>query len=235
MALPSLTSSDYIGYLKISVDTFTQTEFNLFASDRLEYWLVKILGDQAVESIRAAPTQPQLYNDLLNGVVYDGLDGYTHKFAGLVEVCKYLIYPELRVASNYVSTNTGDKINQNLSSDSAAGAGASLGVLRYNKGINLYCKLQKFVDTFKQSQLVIISVATGPTTKLINVESAGYLVEKAYFDLNGTRYRVISVTVNDPTSTDIEVSIDFNGQAGNVITYQPFENMPLPNLYYSCL
>lgn len=231
MALPTITPADFVGWIKISADTFQQVELQGYINRFYSRYLYKVLGADAVMEITDNDPIFQKWSDILNGVVYFNtrLDKNI-QLDPLLEKVRQFIYFEF-VRDDFLNTNTGNVRNLNENSIQLAPIETSaIATSRYNDGIDyVNCQLLDFLANYQTIEHDITGfIDNGGNSYTIETDSTFYLVEGDTVTIDRVEYVISNLIVD--TSFDI-VSTDATSFEG-VYSFKPFENVPNCPLEY---
>ncbi len=195
MAIPSISTSDFVGSLRISSDNFgdLQNYIDEFYPQYLEY----ILGVGAV--LDATNNDLQKWDDVLNGVTYyNDLCVATQRLTGAVQMCRQFIFFEY-IKNDYEASSTGLVVNMNENSNSINPLTVQYVARdKYNKSISqINSELSLFIDNYTDYTVTINGISDiGGGVLSIETNSTLYLYDGDSVTINGTDYVVSNVIEN---------------------------------------
>lgn len=223
MPLPTINTSDFAGYTAISSDRFNDailTDYiSVFRIDYIRYFV----GDSNYIAIRDAVTNPDKYNDLLNGTSYTDDQGNTKLVTGLTEVVKLCIYFEYVRKQRYANTVNGVEVNRNENSlQNKSANGYVQAFSRYSKAITQYNdEIVPFLQFYRTiEEMIASSIDLGSGNYTINLSSTKYLSDGDTVTIGKVDYTVSNLIAN--TSFDISgatAGLDFSGSVASWMPY----------------
>ena len=225
MALPVISSSDFVGWLKISADTFQAAKLQRYIDRFYISYLRKILGYQASKEIIDNDPLFDKWVDVLNGVYYYNIscDGYMQT-TPLLDIIKGLIYFEF-VRDNFISTNTGLVKNTNENSTNLTGVESNYAALnRFNDAVaGVNDLLLPFFDNYQDYTVAITGfVDNGGDSYTIQTASTLYLIDGDTVKIDDTEYTVSNVITDTSFDITSTVATSFDGD----YIHSPFDYVP---------
>lgn len=212
MALPTIQTGDFTGFLAISQDRFNNTELESYIEIFLVEWLRKLLGDAVYLDILNTTPLPQKYTDLLDGVVYfNTSEQKTRISVSFTAILRHLIYFEYVRKQSQVNTVNGVQEIQNENSMKGSIAQAPF---RFNRAITLFNKdTIAFLDQYQQVSRSIVSSVEAPAgVYTIELADTLYMIDGESVSIGGVEY-----TATNITATTFEISsgagLSFSGSA----------------------
>lgn len=222
MALPIITVSDFVGWVKIVANQFKEQDLDDYIALFLEQYLRQIVGDAAYADIENQTRQK--WTDLLNGTDYVGIDGQRQHHGGLVKPLVYFIYFEF-VRDNFTSTQVGRVKGKSENSERAN----DLEILnvsrsRFNSGVLLLKSTPCFLEANKEfEEEISASVDNTDNTYTLSIANTKYLEAGDTVTINGQEHQTISVTVDTNIVIDAgQTGLDFTDDQ---IFWEPYKDV----------
>lgn len=208
MALPSITVSNFTGWVKIVANQFKEDQLELYITQFREQYLRRIVGAGAYQDIEQQTRQK--WTDLLNGVNYIDADGKRQYLNGLTNPLIYFIYFEY-VRDNFTPTQPG-KVKTYSENSERTGNIEVLDIARsrHNQAvIQINDSLPCFLDANKEFKETVTGFTdNADNTYLLEIPNTKYLENGEPVTIGGVDYTVI-----DPVVVDTSITIDA-GQTG---------------------
>ena len=232
MATQFTTVTDMVGFKSLSIPNAEQNNFNSIALETEECLILDLLGAELynafetdVDAGSGTPTQ-QKHIDLLNGVTWidntSFVEDVTYNLKGIKEALKYFVYYEwlnqVSWSNNFVgkAQNTGENATQmdrqslNVETQN-----------RYNKGIDLYNELYRFVEYYEEIEEEATGISEVAGTYTVTLGSTKYLIDGDIVTIDGNDYTVANLIT--------DTSFEFTAATGLTfisldVTWYPFED-----------
>ena len=225
MALPAISTSDYIGLIKVSADTFLSVDFQAWIDEIYPELVREILSNAAYLEMRDTAPLPDKWADAMNGNVYTDEDGVTRINSGLTNIIKYWLYWNWTIEQSIVATNTGNVQNFNENSTPASfGNNGAIAAKRYNKAVGwLHDELYPFLCEFAKLESTVLAFADlgGGVIRIIPTTIL-YMIVGDIVTIDGLEYSVTAVA--DPY---FEIST-FTVTSFENVSWEPFKDLNLP-------
>lgn len=224
MALPAITIDDYVGLIKVSVDTFVAADFQAWIDSEYPELVREILSDAAYIEIRDTAPLPDKWADVMNGNVYLDSDGKQTINTGLTNIIRYWLYWQWVKEQPIVNTNTGNVQNLNENSVAASwGNNGAIAASRYNKAVGwLHNELYPFLCEFeKVTKDVTLAADQGGGVYRLTVDATTYLADGDTVTVDNIEYAAANVTATTFDITAASVSY-------SVASWQPFQDLKMP-------
>jgi len=236
MALPSIIYLDFqSGLFRISQAQVLRPDLDAFIAEKYAPFVREVIGDPAyIEIKNESPLIKQKWLDLFDGVDYFNTDVdamRTHR--GLKRVVLGVIYFFWVRDSGVVNTPTGNERNKNGNSESNWGGYFARD--RYNTVMQeLQEEVYPFIENYELlSGIVGSSIDLGGNAYTINVPGTKYLYDSDVVKINGIEYTITNLIAD--TSFDIVASATGLDFAGELFSYEPYKDFPLPCINASVL
>ncbi len=232
MALPNISSTDFVGPLKIVANEFKSVDLDQYADTYTEEYLNRILGEAAVIDI-AAQTLTK-WTDILDGVDYVDVNGKRRRFEGLVKSLLNFIYFEF-IRDSATPTQAGKMKAKASNSERASGAYLyNLCILKYNTGVRIVNTLSDFLEANERiEENITTSVDNADGTYTIGLPSTRYLSTEENIIIGGSSYEVTAVTADTNATIDVGTTgLDF---AGDPTYWEPFGEVEFCKMKYATL
>ena len=209
MALPVITTDDFKGYYKITLNEFTTEKLQEYISTFLEEYTRRLIGDAAYTEMAAEDTQKWL--DMSNGVDFIDEDGNVKHLLGIKKPIVGFIYFEY-VRDNFLSVVPGKAKTKSENSERAGDIEvAGIAQSRYNR---LVCDLNKSMKLFLEvnetlDSVVVIAYDLGDNRYVLSIADPKYLNTGTEITLDNLIYEaseIISFSI-DAGAT----GLDFTG------------------------
>lgn len=223
MALPTISTSDFTGLVKISTDPYRSAQLTQYITDTYEDTVRSIIGAEATNDI-VNNTITTKWTDLFSGVYYYNIDeDKYYKTKGLTYALIRIIY-FYYVRDNWISTNTGKVRNQNENANLLTPIEVNaIAENRYNNAVKAVNELKKWFDNYENFEGTIDSfVDNGGGSYTISSSNTIYLQNTDTVTISGDDYTVSNVV--DNTSFDITAAsagLSFTGS----YFYSPFDSV----------
>lgn len=180
--LPAITISDFVGPVKIGVDTYSAPDF----TDFVDWWYPKIvrevLGQAAYAEVVASDPLPQKWQDVFLGCDWLDVSAPTsepwarHNDGLKAAAVRRLYFLWIREAGN-VSTSVGLVSNANENAVAVSrGDVFAMANQRWNEATDMICELMGFLKGNKTISMLVASyIQPVPGTTRIYVDSTQYL------------------------------------------------------------
>jgi len=207
MAVPTISPTDFSGFVNISADTYSQSDFQAYITDGTEQHLRELLGDPAYIDIR--DNTRAVYTALFAGTdwVYDGKNRIADS---LTDVLKMLIYADWVLEGAVSQSDVGAVMNMNENAVGPnGGMQGGLVVKRLARAARCWENITEFIDEFRAVYQVIESVDnTDPLNPIFTVSGAStlYLEIGDTVTILGDEY-----TVADVTATTFQIAVTPSG------------------------
>jgi hypothetical protein len=226
MAFPFTTPNDYVGFVSISQNTYTESDIEKYI-ERIEPIIVRdLLNAHAYEDLKVSPL-PQKYIDLMNGVSYFNEDGDRCYNSGLKEILKLWIFYHYG-SDNWFSTPAGRTQNDNENA-SRINDGRNKQILygRYNDGIRIYRhELIPFIMEHELMEQEITNfIIDAPGSFTILTPNTQYLSNGDEIIYDGNRYEISLLIPDTSFSIVAPIGSSFYG----TYKYEPFKDFNKPN------
>ncbi len=200
MAIPTLSSSDFIGSVGLSQDNFgSLTDYiNEFYNDgdSPSNYIREFLGEGALQEVIASTAQK--WTDIMEGVTYVNSEGVKARFSGVRDMCKNVVFFQY-VRDDYIPSSTGlvQNMNENSSMLDSVKVYQKAG-LKYNQSIMANNnQLPCFLSTYDNYRVDITGISDiGGGSLSIETNSTLYLYDGDTVAINGTDY-VVSNVIED--------------------------------------
>ena len=236
MALPSITYLDFqSGLFRISQAQVLRPDLEAFIAEKYAPFVQSIIGQPAyIEIKNETPLMKQKWLDLFNGVDYFNTDAdkmATHR--GLKRVVLGIVYFYWVRDSGVINTPTGNERNKNGNSDSNWGGYFARD--RYNTVIQeMQDEIYPFIEEYALiGEYVSSSIDLGGNAYTINVPDTTYLYDGDLVQINAVEYTISNVVAD--TSFDIVASATGLDFAGQLFSYEPYKDFPMPCINASVL
>lgn len=230
MALPTITTSDFVGWIKITSNEFKSEELeeyiNLFRSE----YLRKIVGDSAF--IKIVNESNKKWTDLVNGVEYINTNGDYAIHNGFLESLKLFIYFEY-VRDDFEQSIAGLVRGTFENAERANGlVVANIARSRYNQAVRLVNETtQEFLNANQEySELITNSTEQASNVYTLELSNTKYLAIDDKIIIDNINYNVVAVV--EDASIDIQASesgLDFTNKTA---TWKPYECVNIYELEY---
>lgn len=224
MALPTIQPSDFTGFVNISADSYSTTDFQLMITRGIKKHLRELLGDPAYIDIDA--NARSYWTALFDGATYTDSSGNQVLSDSLTDILKRLIYADWVNEGAISTTAVGEVMNFNENAVGPAGnmQGAKA-AKRVADASELWQSTCKFIDEFRSVSEEITSVDnTDPLNPICTVSSASgkYLEDGATVTILGVEYSAANVT-----ATTFSVAVATSGLGSSFLnqdaTWKPFD------------
>ena len=197
MALPTINASDFNGFVNISADTYSSSDFADFISRGRINHIRRLLGDAAYVDIR--DNTRAVYTALFAGADWVNDSGETKVSDSLTDVLLMLIYADFVPQQHIVNTNVGGVSNFSENSTGPLGmVQGSIAVQRSARAANHWeNSICDFIEHYRKVTQEITSVdVTDPNNPVCTVSSASgnYLEDGDTVKILGVSYTAASVT-----------------------------------------
>lgn len=201
--------ADFKGEINITQSKFSTTDIQDFIDRYEELVLKDLLGDDLYLKFKNdgydSPTR-QRYIDLLNGVVYADSNNsdYNVDFKGMKDMLRFFVFYYYLINQPYQNTMIGTVKGVSRNAENPArDIVNSLAFSRYNKGVELYDGVIKFVEHENCRELDITSIVdqTGDVY-LVTLPSTKYILDGDTVEINNKDYTVSNLI----TDTSFEIS-----------------------------
>lgn len=222
MALPTIETSDFTGFIKINQNSFrTEKAENLF--DEFYPQVVEdFLGLAFLTDVENLVTLPQKYLDLFNGggTYFNISQEKTFKQPVFLDVVKRVLY-FYWVRDDSMNTTSGQSFNdvQNATMLDRNQIASDVS-LRYNNAVRLFnSRVIPFLDNYKDYESDITSITDlGGGITQINTTDTIYLADGDTVVIGNKEYEVNNLAAD----TSFEITATFTS-VPTVFTYNPFE------------
>lgn len=232
MALPSVPTSNFVGLLNISQDTFMQTDFGLSIPVWRDQIIINLLGFKAFTQIKNKSLDR--WDTFFSGTLWEDEEGNEWDLLGVTDnVLAFLIYAKYVTQQQFVNTNTG--IVRNLNENSIAANGGALGNISltrqtYARDVWHY-SVTPFINYYRTvKQEITAANGSGTVTVTTDSPADNFLEDGDTVKICDVEYEASNVT---PTSFDVTAT---DSQAatfvGATATWHPFDiiTSPIPDL-----
>lgn len=195
MALPTISPTDFSGFVNISADTYSQSDFAAYITDGTEQHLRELLGDAAYIDIR--DNTRTIYTALFAGV--DWVDSGDNRVCdSLKSVLEMLIYADWVLEGNIAQSDVGAVMNMNENAVGPnGGMQGGLVAKRLARAARCWENITDFIEEFRTVTETISAVDnTDPLNPVLTVSGAStmYLETGDTVTILGTDYTAASVT-----------------------------------------
>lgn len=224
MPLPVIAYSDFIGWIKISANTFKQGFLQEYIDDFLDKYLSEVIGDDAFSQIQDDSVPLQKWTDLIEGRMYTDSSGIVRKWEGLTGALKKFIYFEF-IRDNFTNTQVG-KVKPNNENSENVGNGeiANIARSRYNSASMVTRDpLNSYLEAFNElSEEITSFIDNSDDTYTINVASTEYLYDGDTVTIDNVEYVVSNVVVNTSFGIDAgQIGLSYSGAS----SWKPYEDV----------
>ena len=167
MALPTISTSDFTGDIKLSQNSFRTADLQIYINTYYPEIVADLLGEAALQEIEDASPLPDKYTDLLQGSgVYLNIEEDTNKKKPeVVEMVKRILYLMWLRDGNDINTPAGQATNK---SENAAmltrNQVAATAKQRYNWAVAMFnCRAIPFIENYTDYESDISSTPTAFT------------------------------------------------------------------------
>lgn len=219
MALPAITAAEFIGYLRISTNQFTQEKLQNYIDDLYPEMVRKVLGDAALHDIENDPDPlADKWTAIFNGYVYENKDGYNIGLIPFKKMVIDMIYFEYQ-RDDFQATIAGNVKSAQENSDALTrDQNNGRAKLRYNRASrNINCSLYPFLEHFNVLDADITGITNVGTTYTVEVDYTEFLEVGDTVSIDRVGYTVTAVVTN--TSFDVESSTPVLGVKA---TWEPY-------------
>lgn len=226
MPLPTLTPSDFSGFLAIATDRFTEVQLQSYIDEYLPIYLRRLVGSDIANEIATTDPLPQKYADLLDGVTWEDdryFEPYTRDNTGITRILKFAIYYEFVRRQTHANAVVGTVTNRNENSEALSSGKAGIQAWqRLAEGYNEFNdNVVPFLQYYKRrSEVVTASTETSPNVYQLTIANTTYIEVGDFVEVQGVAYAVTAVSAFDVTFNSGETGQDFTG--ANVV-WKPFD------------
>lgn len=222
MALPTISTADFIADIRLSQNRFRTTELERYITFYYPGIVADLIGEAALQEVEDASPLPAKYTDLFSGsgTYYNVEEEEDRKKPQLVELVKRILYA-VWVRDNSINTTSGDAVNKSENADMldrnqiAANARQvyNWAVRRFNDRVIPF--LENYTDY--ESSITAVNDLGGGVMEILTPDTI-YLANGDTVQIGGDDYTISSLVDN----TSFRVTASFVSTP-TVYTYSPFE------------
>lgn len=208
MSLPTISPAQFSGFVNVSADTYSTTDFASFITSGINRHIRYLLGDEAFIDIDL--TTKTIYTALFSGVYWVDEDGKNRVCDSLTQILVLLIYADWVSEGHLVSTDVGivSNMNENAVGPSGMVQGAAVVKRLARASMSWEDSIASFIEHYRKVKQVITAVDnTDPLNPILTVSRAAtdYLEDGEVVTILGVAYTAANV-LDESFSVEVATS-----------------------------